>query len=41
MVYSLATPDIVDLLAAARRILTDMITGQGELLAELQAEAAE
>ncbi|GIH49618.1 ArsR/SmtB family transcription factor [Microbispora rosea] len=41
VVYSLATPDIVDLLAAARRILTDMITGQGELLAELQAEAAE
>ncbi|GGO15115.1 ArsR/SmtB family transcription factor [Microbispora bryophytorum] len=41
VVYSLATPDVVDLLAAARRILTDMITGQGELLAELQAEAAE
>ncbi|MBB2746452.1 UNVERIFIED_ORG: ArsR family transcriptional regulator [Microbispora rosea subsp. rosea] len=40
VVYSLATPDVVDLLAAARRILTDMITGQGELLAELQAEAA-
>lgn len=41
VVYSLATPDVVDLLAAARRILTEMITGQGELLAELQAEAAE
>ena len=39
VIYSLATPDVVDLLAAARRILTEMITGQGELLAELQAEA--
>ncbi|ETK31589.1 metalloregulator ArsR/SmtB family transcription factor [Microbispora corallina] len=41
VVYSLSTPDVVDLLAAARRILTDMIADQGELLAELRAEAAE
>ena len=40
VVYSLSTPDVIDLLAAARRILTQMITGQGELLAELQAEVA-
>lgn len=40
VVYSLATPDVVDLLAAARRILTDVIAGQGELLAELKSESA-
>lgn len=39
VVYALATPDVAELLFAARRILTDMLAGQGELLAELRAEA--
>ncbi|MFD9127631.1 ArsR/SmtB family transcription factor [Kitasatospora sp. NPDC059571] len=37
VVYELSTPDVVDLLRAARRILTEMITDQGTLLAELRA----
>jgi ArsR family transcriptional regulator len=41
VMYSLSTPDVVDLLIAARRILTQMLAGQGELLAELRAEADE
>jgi ArsR family transcriptional regulator, arsenate/arsenite/antimonite-responsive transcriptional repressor len=36
MVYRLAGPDVSDLMRAARRILTEMIAGQNELLAELQ-----
>lgn len=36
VVYRLATSDISDLLRAARRILTDMMSGQEELLAELR-----
>ena len=36
VVYRLATSDISDLLRAARRILTDMISGQEDLLAELR-----
>lgn len=36
MVYALAGPDVSDLLRAARRILTELITGQEELLAELR-----
>ncbi|NUR83930.1 MAG: winged helix-turn-helix transcriptional regulator [Nonomuraea sp.] len=36
VVYALSSTDVADLLRAARRILTDMITGQGELLAELR-----
>ncbi|WP_327692684.1 ArsR/SmtB family transcription factor [Streptomyces sp. NBC_00459] len=34
--YALAGGDVAELLRAARRILTELITGQGELLAELQ-----
>ncbi|SDR27560.1 ArsR/SmtB family transcription factor [Thermostaphylospora chromogena] len=41
VVYALATPDVADLLTAARRILTQMLAGQGQLLAELRAEAEE
>jgi ArsR family transcriptional regulator len=42
MVYALAGPDVSDLLQAARRILTELITGREELLAELrQATAAQ
>jgi len=37
VLYTLSTPDVVDLLRAARRILTEMLIGQGELLAELRA----
>ncbi|WP_327088701.1 metalloregulator ArsR/SmtB family transcription factor [Nonomuraea sp. NBC_01738] len=40
VVYSLATPELNDLLLVTRRILTDMLSDQGELLAELKAEAA-
>jgi ArsR family transcriptional regulator len=36
VMYALGTPDVVDLLAAARRILTEMITDQGELLDALR-----
>ncbi|MGY4393921.1 DNA-binding transcriptional ArsR family regulator [Streptomyces sp. TE12347] len=34
--YALAGGDVADLLRAARRILTELLTGQSELLAELQ-----
>ncbi|MFJ6212542.1 ArsR/SmtB family transcription factor [Streptomyces sp. NPDC092296] len=37
VVYALSTPDVAELLRAARRILTEMIAGQGELLAQLRA----
>ena len=36
VVYALASGDVADLLKAARRILTEMLTGQNELLAELR-----
>ena len=36
VVYALAGGDVADLMKAARRILTDMLTGQNELLAELR-----
>jgi ArsR family transcriptional regulator len=36
VVYRLATSDISDLLRAARRILTDLMAGQEDLLAELR-----
>jgi DNA-binding transcriptional ArsR family regulator len=38
--YSLASPDIADLLAVARQILTGVLTGQAELLQDLRASAA-
>ncbi|EKX66259.1 ArsR family transcriptional regulator [Streptomyces ipomoeae] len=41
VVYELAGGDVADLMKAARRILTEMLAGQGELLAELRkAEVA-
>jgi ArsR family transcriptional regulator, arsenate/arsenite/antimonite-responsive transcriptional repressor len=41
VVYELAGGDVAELLRAARRILTEMLAGQRELLAELQeAEVA-
>ena len=40
VVYEIASGDVADLLRTARRILTTLITTQGELLAELrEAEA--
>ncbi|MEW2418983.1 metalloregulator ArsR/SmtB family transcription factor [Streptomyces nigra] len=36
VVYELAGGDVADLMRAARRILTDMLAGQGQLLAELK-----
>ena len=40
MVYALAGPDVSDLLQAARRILTELIAGREELLAELRQATA-
>lgn len=40
VVYSLAGPDVAELMRAARRVLTELLTGQQDLLADLrQAEA--
>ncbi|MEU7004619.1 metalloregulator ArsR/SmtB family transcription factor [Nonomuraea sp. NPDC046570] len=40
VVYALAGGDVAELLSAARKLLTQMLTGQNELLSELiQAEA--
>jgi DNA-binding transcriptional ArsR family regulator len=35
--YSLTSPEVAELLAVARRILTEVLSGQVELLADLQA----
>ena len=37
--YSLASPQVAELLMVARRILTEVLAGQVELLADLQAAA--
>ncbi|MEU6661946.1 metalloregulator ArsR/SmtB family transcription factor [Streptomyces sp. NPDC046821] len=39
VVYALAGGDVADLMRAARRILTEMLAGQNELLSELQGAA--
>lgn len=36
VIYALAGPDVADLMRAARRILTEMLAGQAELLDALQ-----
>lgn len=36
VVYALAGGDVAELMRAARRILTELLAGQGELLAELR-----
>ncbi|AUY47755.1 metalloregulator ArsR/SmtB family transcription factor [Streptomyces sp. CB01881] len=36
VMYALSTPDVAELLRAARRILTELIADQGTLLAELR-----
>ena len=40
VVYALAGADVADLLEAARRILTELLVGQNELLAQLREEPA-
>ncbi|MFC3895076.1 ArsR/SmtB family transcription factor [Lentzea rhizosphaerae] len=40
VVYALAGGDVADLLRAARRILTELLAGQNELLAQLREEPA-
>ncbi|WP_326581566.1 metalloregulator ArsR/SmtB family transcription factor [Actinacidiphila glaucinigra] len=40
VVYALAGGDVAELLRAARRILSELLTGQQDLLAELQQGAA-
>lgn len=39
VLYTLSTPDVAELLRVAREILTSMLTGQEELLAELRSTA--
>ncbi|PYC87388.1 transcriptional regulator [Streptomyces tateyamensis] len=39
VVYALSTPDVTELLRAARRILTEMITDEGALLDQLRQPA--
>ncbi|MFG2006799.1 ArsR/SmtB family transcription factor [Spirillospora sp. NPDC048911] len=41
VVYELAGGDVSDLMRAARRILTELLAGQGELLAELRSESTD
>lgn len=40
VVYALAGADVADLMKAARRILTELLVGQNELLAQLRADSA-
>jgi ArsR family transcriptional regulator len=39
VVYSLTSPKVAELLTVARGILTEVLSGQAELLADLQAAA--
>ena len=41
VVYALAGGDVADLMRAARRILTEMLSGRDELLAELRDSEAD
>ncbi|TDQ51581.1 ArsR/SmtB family transcription factor [Actinorugispora endophytica] len=41
VLYELSTPEVADLLRAARGILTSMLADQGELLAELRGTRGE
>jgi ArsR family transcriptional regulator, arsenate/arsenite/antimonite-responsive transcriptional repressor len=40
VVYALAGGDVAELLRAARRILTELLAGQNELLSQLREEPA-
>ena len=39
VLYTLSSPEVAELMAAARTVLTNVISGQQTLLAELQSEA--
>jgi ArsR family transcriptional regulator len=41
VIYEIASSDVAELLRVARRILTELIAGQNELLTELRAADAE
>ena len=41
VVYALAGGDVAELMRAARRILTEMLAGQNQLLAELRESLVE
>lgn len=38
--YTLSSPEVADMMAAARAVLTNVISGQQSLLADLQAETS-
>lgn len=38
VVYRLSTPDVAEMMLAARRILTSVLSGQEQLLAELRSQ---
>jgi ArsR family transcriptional regulator len=40
VIYSLTSPLVAELLAVARRIMTEVLTGQVELLEDIAAPAA-
>ncbi|MFJ8966435.1 ArsR/SmtB family transcription factor [Lentzea sp. NPDC102401] len=40
VVYALAGADVADLMKAARRILTELLAGRNELLAQLREDSA-
>ncbi|RJQ89124.1 ArsR/SmtB family transcription factor [Amycolatopsis panacis] len=40
VIYALTSPDVAELLAVARRILTEVLSGQMELLDDLRGPAA-
>ncbi|MCB8914754.1 MAG: helix-turn-helix transcriptional regulator [Thermoleophilales bacterium] len=39
VLYTLSSPEVAEMMAAARAVLTNVISGQQSLLAELEAEA--
>ncbi|UQX09880.1 ArsR/SmtB family transcription factor [Candidatus Mycobacterium methanotrophicum] len=41
VMYTLACPDMAEMMGASRRILTELLAGQNELLAELRAEQSD
>jgi ArsR family transcriptional regulator len=40
VLYTLASPEVAEMMAAARSVLTNVISGQQSLLADLRAETA-
>jgi len=39
VIYSLATPDVADLLAVARKVLTEVLSDQASMLKDLKASS--